>query len=216
MKGDDRVRFCEECNLHVYNFSAMTPVEINRLVAQREGRLCARLYQRVDGTTLTKNCPVGFRAAFLRASGFATVTLSTLLSFAPAAVARSPQKRETPVQLQAISGAVFLEVTDVTGAVIPNAKVTIRNESTGKELTFKTDDTGRVQIADLPKGQYEIVIVSPGFATKTLTHVSAPSPELHKVQLELAQMGGVVFVGELAPEHKSPVKKFFSKIRHII
>jgi len=216
MKGDDRVRLCEDCKLHVYNFSAMTPPEIEALMSQREGRLCARLYQRTDGTTLTRNCPVGFRATLLRASGFATATLSTLLSLVPALSAQSAQKRDAVPQAQVDPAALFLEVIDPTGAVIPNAQVTIKNESTRTESVVRTDDSGRTRVTGLPKGQYEVVIISPGFATKTLAHISLPNPELRRVQLDLGVMGEVVVVGELAPEHGNPIKKLFSKIRHII
>jgi len=44
MSGDDRVRFCTECQLNVYNFSALTHAEVEMVVAAREGRLCARFY----------------------------------------------------------------------------------------------------------------------------------------------------------------------------
>src|SRR5882724_9659086 len=54
MKGDHRVRHCEQCNLNVYNFGTLSATEIDSLVANREGRLCARLYQRPDGMTLTR------------------------------------------------------------------------------------------------------------------------------------------------------------------
>ena len=40
MVGDDRVRYCPECKLSVYNFSAMTEAEVKRIVAHRDGRLC--------------------------------------------------------------------------------------------------------------------------------------------------------------------------------
>jgi hypothetical protein len=59
MDGDARVRFCRECNRNVYNLSAMTEREAQRVVAEREGRLCVRFYQRSDGTVLTSDCPVG-------------------------------------------------------------------------------------------------------------------------------------------------------------
>ncbi len=68
MRGDDRIRFCDQCQLNVYNFSELSPGEIESLVANKEGRLCARLYRRVDGTLLTKDCPVGLRAVRLRVS----------------------------------------------------------------------------------------------------------------------------------------------------
>lgn len=65
MDGDDRVRFCRECNRNVYNLSAMTKREARRVVTEREGRLCVRFYQRRDGTVLTSDCPVGAKRAFL-------------------------------------------------------------------------------------------------------------------------------------------------------
>lgn len=61
MEGDERVRFCGECKKHVYNLSAMSRREAEALVREREGKMCARIYRRRDGTVLTDNCPVGFR-----------------------------------------------------------------------------------------------------------------------------------------------------------
>src|SRR5438552_13514704 len=63
MRGDDRVRFCEQCRLNVYNLSAMSAAEAAALVREKEGRLCTRYYARADGTMLADNCPIGFRAA---------------------------------------------------------------------------------------------------------------------------------------------------------
>ena len=59
MRGDERVRFCSRCSLNVYNLSAMTRREAERLVLGAEGRLCVRFYRRRDGTILTQNCPAG-------------------------------------------------------------------------------------------------------------------------------------------------------------
>jgi hypothetical protein len=64
MDGDGRVRFCRECNRNVYNLSAMTEREARRVVAEREGRLCVRFYQRSDGTVLTSDCPIGAKRSF--------------------------------------------------------------------------------------------------------------------------------------------------------
>jgi hypothetical protein len=65
MDGDDRVRFCRECSRNVYNLSAMAEPEARRVIAEREGRICVRFYQRRDGTVLTSDCPVGAKRAFL-------------------------------------------------------------------------------------------------------------------------------------------------------
>ena len=61
MHGDDRVRFCDECKLHVYNLSELTRVQAEALVAAHEGRLCVRYYQRKDGTIITQDCGGGLR-----------------------------------------------------------------------------------------------------------------------------------------------------------
>ncbi len=59
MAGDERARFCQHCQKHVYNFSAMTAKEVEELVVAKEGKLCGRMYRRRDGTVLTADCPTG-------------------------------------------------------------------------------------------------------------------------------------------------------------
>lgn len=81
MTGDERVRFCEQCNLNVYNLSGMSKNEAETLVTSVEGRLCVRFYRRADGTILTKNCPNGLRAVRQRLSRIATGIASAVLGF---------------------------------------------------------------------------------------------------------------------------------------
>jgi hypothetical protein len=57
MAGDDRSRFCGQCQKHVYNFSTMSRAEAEQLIREKEGRLCGRFYRRIDGTILTTDCP---------------------------------------------------------------------------------------------------------------------------------------------------------------
>jgi len=61
MHGDDRVRFCSLCQKNVYDLSALDRSAAQALVAEHEGRLCVRFYQRADGTILTADCPIGVR-----------------------------------------------------------------------------------------------------------------------------------------------------------
>jgi len=68
MIGSERVRFCGQCSLNVYNLSAMTRSDAESLIARTEGRLCVRFYRRRDGSIITKDCPVGLRAIRLRLS----------------------------------------------------------------------------------------------------------------------------------------------------
>jgi hypothetical protein len=72
-----RARFCGSCEKNVYDLSSMTRVDALALIARQEGSCCVRFYRRTDGTVLTEDCPVGFRAALRRAqlrtlSGIAT------------------------------------------------------------------------------------------------------------------------------------------------
>ncbi len=59
MSGNDRVRFCAHCQKNVFNLSTMGADDAAVLVREKEGKLCARMYLRVDGTLLTNDCPVG-------------------------------------------------------------------------------------------------------------------------------------------------------------
>lgn len=63
MKGDERVRFCDMCELNVYNISEMTRNEAQAFLAERTGRTCLRLYRRSDGSLITKDCPIGRKLA---------------------------------------------------------------------------------------------------------------------------------------------------------
>jgi|GEM_PF-2431368 len=61
MQGDDRVRFCGQCEKNVYNLIGMEADEAAELLTQHEGKACIQAYQRSDGTLMTQNCPVGLR-----------------------------------------------------------------------------------------------------------------------------------------------------------
>src|SRR5438045_496103 len=77
MKGDDAVRFCGQCNLNVYNISAMSLKEVEKLVA-KDGRTCVRFFRRADGTVITDDCPVGLRAVRRRLAMVATAVAGAL------------------------------------------------------------------------------------------------------------------------------------------
>jgi hypothetical protein len=56
MTGDRRSRFCTRCQTQVFNLSEMSREQAERLIIERNGDLCARYYQRADGTLLTADC----------------------------------------------------------------------------------------------------------------------------------------------------------------
>ena len=53
MNGGSRERHCQLCDKQVYNFAAMTPREIEKLVLKSDGKLCARITRREDGSLVT-------------------------------------------------------------------------------------------------------------------------------------------------------------------
>jgi len=77
---DERVRFCSQCNLNVYNLSGMSRQEAEALITKTEGRLCVRFYRKADGSILTQNCPVGLKAIKRRVAWVARVVLGMVLS----------------------------------------------------------------------------------------------------------------------------------------
>lgn len=78
MVGDERQRHCSDCKLNVYNLSGMTRNEAEKLLLDSEGSLCVRFYRRSDGTILTKDCPVGWRAIKRNAARVATGVFSLI------------------------------------------------------------------------------------------------------------------------------------------
>ena len=62
MEGDARVRMCAACNLHVFNFAEISSEEARQLIRKSTNgeRICARIFKRLDGTVMTKDCPRGF------------------------------------------------------------------------------------------------------------------------------------------------------------
>jgi hypothetical protein len=80
MYGDERKRFCGDCKLNVFNLSGMTRDEAESLIMNAEGRLCVRFFQRVDGSVITQDCPVGWARVKHRSRVIATAALSMLMA----------------------------------------------------------------------------------------------------------------------------------------
>src|SRR6185312_465307 len=64
---------------------------------------------------------------------------------------------------QEIFGAILGTVSDPGGAVLPHARVTVTNLSTGATRTVTTDGQGNYQVLSLPRGEYKVAIDAKGF-----------------------------------------------------
>ncbi len=199
MDGDDRVRYCEQCKLNVYNFSAMSAAEIEQLLSRRTSRVCGRLYQRSDGTILTKDCPVGFRARAQRVSRIAGATLAAMMT-AVSASGQSPS--ESPSTIQAVAGTAGVKVTivDATGAVIPRASIVISDQTGARVLHGLSDEEGTYKTLDLKSGPWKITVYESGFARQEMS-ITLRDQEIFQsvVKLQVAIMGGVIEVEVAMP-----------------
>ena len=162
MVGDERVRHCSECNLNVYNLSAMTERQALQLLAGNSGtRMCLRLYRRADGTIITQDCPWGFRALKRRAMRFASALFSAVLSVSIAKAQPVQQQNPQPTKEgRERQSGLAITVVDPQGAVLPNAQVILTGPKTkpGPQVTGVTDNVGRVEFPSLAPGEYTITV----------------------------------------------------------
>jgi hypothetical protein len=170
MVGDERIRHCAECNLNVYNLSAMTERQARQLLEGNSGkRVCLRLYRRADGTIITQDCPWGFRALKRRATRFASALFSAVLSVSIAKAQPVPQQNPQPTKegRESQSG-LAVTVVDPQRAVLPHAEVILTGPKTkpGPQAIGVTDDMGKVGFPSLAPGEYTITLNAKYFITE--------------------------------------------------
>lgn len=208
MKGNDLVRFCSQCQLNVYNLSALTKLEAESLVTRSEGRLCVKFYRRADGTILTQDCPVGVRAFRKRVSKIAATAFSTLLSLLTgSSIGRftfaqdfkldqskpTIKRTDSPFTASSIEGSV----ADVTQAVIVGAQITLINQQTKRETTTKSSTIGKFKFQNIEAGSYTIKIFSQGFKTFAMSDIQVAANEALEIPLGLIALEVGATVGEL-------------------
>lgn len=210
MAGDERVRFCDLCNLHVYNIAEMTTTDAEALIANTEGRICARLYRRADGTVITKDCPVGLRALRRRAAKVAGVVFAAFMSLAGSVAGQKPaSKDKSSCQKQVRitrkvdtgsidSGVVGGTVLDPNGAVVAGAKIRITDRKTSKSYDGVSNGEGHFLIEVPRPGSYDVSIQSLGFKKFELRDVTLTAREIVNLDLVLLPDGTSVTVGIIA------------------
>jgi Carboxypeptidase regulatory-like domain len=169
MVGDARVRHCAECNLNVYNLSAMTKRQIQQLIAGSIGkRLCTRFYRRADGTVLTQDCPWSVRAVTRKGSRVGAAVLTAIIGVTVAMARNKPQPATCKCnQSQQKDTGIRLTVVDQHGAVIPKAEITLEKNSGEKTIAGATGPSGEWNQTKMLAGRYRVTVKSPGFSTFT-------------------------------------------------
>jgi hypothetical protein len=95
-----------------------------------------------------------------------------------------------------IVGAVSGTVLDPIGAVVTNAKVTLKDAQTGITKEANATNGGTFLFPDLAVGSYVVTVTAPGFKTATLTNISVSTNQTADVRfiLELGAASETVTV----------------------
>ncbi len=77
-------------------------------------------------------------------------------------------------------------VSDPSGAVVANAKVTLRNAESGDVRDSVTDSQGYYTFASVPVGTYDVTVEAPGFQSSKTSGVGLGGGEKKNVNVALA------------------------------
>src|SRR5439155_18076361 len=86
---------------------------------------------------------------------------------------------------QTFRGGINGIVTDQTGAILPGADVKATNDATGLSYSTTSSTAGAFTFADLPLGDYTIVVAENGFETVTIRGVRVSAGAIYSVSVKL-------------------------------
>ncbi len=86
---------------------------------------------------------------------------------------------------QAVYGSIFGTVTDTTGAVVPNATVTVTDSAKGTSVTATTNSSGEFTVEHLIPDPYDVKIAAGGFKGYTQTGIQLFADTSTKVAASL-------------------------------
>jgi hypothetical protein len=113
-------------------------------------------------------------ASWFRSLGYITLTCLCLL------LLQSPR-----LFAQVDEGTITGVIQDPTGAVVPNAKVTLSSTDTGLTLEKSASGGGEYTFAPVKIGHYSITASSPGFATTTQQNLQVNVNQILQVNIQL-------------------------------
>ncbi|MBS1814537.1 MAG: carboxypeptidase regulatory-like domain-containing protein [Acidobacteria bacterium] len=95
-----------------------------------------------------------------------------------------------PASAQVDTGSIVGQVTDAAGAVVPGAKVTVREENTGITQTVIAGKAGNYTISPLKLGTYTLTAAMEGFKTAARQHIEVTIQSRLEVNMSL-EVGSV-------------------------
>ena len=101
-----------------------------------------------------------------------------------------------------VSGATMMgTVSDVSGAVIPKAQVSIKNVATGEVRAVTTNSAGLYAVPNLLPGSYDVTATAPGFSTEIRSGITLTvgAQQTLNIAMQIGQVSQKVEVTGEAP-----------------
>src|SRR3954453_11421989 len=91
----------------------------------------------------------------------------------------------TSILAQSDTSSISGTVTDTSGALVPDAQVTIHNNATLADRTIASNESGAFTLTNLPPGDYSVRVTKPGFQNTTLNDVHLDPSIGRKIDLTM-------------------------------
>ncbi|HKO59647.1 MAG TPA: ankyrin repeat domain-containing protein [Pyrinomonadaceae bacterium] len=214
MIGNDRVRFCEHCSLHVHNISRMKPAQALLLANRSRGRLCVRYDSTARNEIVTRTPePRGLHRIGRRVSRIASGAFSAALSVSavfaePVSTVRADdavvREQLDRTNIAPNGGSINGMVMDPNQALVAGATVVVKNLQTQLETSGTTNDSGEFRFDGLASGYYSLRITAPGFAAHERSAVHVDDSQAVDMKVTLTLDGQTLVMGAVAiasPSH---------------
>jgi hypothetical protein len=209
MSGDDKKRFCAECDKFVYDFSRMTTRQVEAIVSIHRGRMCARITRRPNGSLLTLETPPVHPVVARRAPPVVNATLAAILSVSVPATALNIDASAAQITVRSgagndiaktpygggeasVGGAVF----DPQNAAIANAVVKLISDA-GEELKTKTSAEGEFTFTKVPFGAYIMLVEADDFYTHVNPNIIVDTPYDTRLEVAMKKEVKIAILGSM-------------------
>jgi hypothetical protein len=198
MPGNSKVRRCDACNKQVHNFAGMTAGEIEKLIDETAGRLCARILRGPDGSVqmLEQQSKQPLAAGFVLAASLAMGTAASAQTTETTTAARLSGKVLSPEGSTSVKGVAVTLLSD------------------GKAVaTAETDSNGSFTITTEP-GQYDLLISQNMFRKSSIPNVNlhAGDQSVQSVRLKVqgSELFTPAFTGVVVIVARYPIRTLFT------
>jgi len=100
---------------------------------------------------------------------------------------------QAPLQAQVASGSLSGTISDASGKVVANARVSVKKLTSGQSIETQTDSAGLYKTPNLTPGDYEVSVSAEGFSTSVAKVTIAPGAQ----QTANLTLAGAISLGDL-------------------